>query len=239
MALLLVVMRSKAKNVRQSALEEMRRLYRPDAPPAVRAQLSNASGRVHAIEGRYADARREFAEGAALLASAGRVSWELVLRRCVGEMALLMGDVEVAVADLRETANRLAAINCKGIYPALTLGTLATANLCKPDAVAARAALSEAAPAIVLYNLGFRFAATAALLAASEGRYFDAAQLLGYGEAAAATHEIEVEPVEAMARERALQLLAVKAMRDDIEAAKKSGAGLSTEAAYRLALAAS
>jgi hypothetical protein len=98
--------------------------------------------------------------------------------------------------------------------------------------------LAQAAPLIVRYGIGFRYAATAALLAAHEGRWKASAQLLGYGAAAAAAHGVDADrPTEVMARDHALQRLAAHAGPDEVEAWKRQGSSLSVEEAYRLALA--
>jgi hypothetical protein len=151
-------------------------------------------------------------------------------------MALIMGDADAALAIYRELARRLAPLRDK-LFHMYALASQATALLFKSEISAARETLSMAAPLIVRYDLGSRYAA-AALLSAQEGRGSAAAQLLGYGKAAAAAHGIDADdPAEVRAREQTLQRLAAHLRPDEIEQWQRAGALLSVEDAYRLALA--
>jgi hypothetical protein len=155
------------------------------------------------------------------------------------EIALILGDVDGAIDGLREVARRLAQGQDKLFYM-YALGSLATALLFKADTAAAREALARAAPLIVRFDLGARYAATAALLAAQEDRMQAAARLLGYGDAAFVAHDLDAYlPAELRARELTMQRLSASARDSDIEEWKRRGASLTVEEAYRLALAAS
>lgn len=92
---------------------------------------------------------------------------------------------------------------------------------------------------IVRYDLGSRYASTAALLAVQEQRWPAAARLLGYGRAASRASGVDAEePAELRTRELARQQLAAQATASQIGAWMDAGEGLQTEAAYTLALAA-
>lgn len=134
---------------------------------------------------------------------------------------------------------RLDALPSRGILLAFSLCRLATAHLLPGDAAAARDALARAAPLIVRYDLGSRYASTAALLAVQEQRWPAAARLLGYGRAASRASGVDAEePAELRTRELARQQLAAQATASQIGAWMDAGEGLQTEAAYTLALAA-
>jgi hypothetical protein len=221
------------------ALDELRRLNDPRWPPRMRMALLNASSRVHETAGRYTEARRDYELLRDLAASCGATQWELSSQENAVEIALIVGEVDSAIDGLREVARRLAPSRDKLFYM-YSLGSLATALLFKPDTAAAREALTMAAPLIVRFDLGFRYAATAALLAAQEGRLQAAARLLGYGEAAFVAHGLDAHrPTELRARELTLQRLSACANANDIENWKSTGATLTVEEAYRLALATS
>lgn len=217
------------------ALDELRRLSKPEWPARMRLFLPNASAGFHFAAGRYADARRFFELTREIAAACGATGYELAAQENAAESALLIGELDFAVAALRDVANRLA-LHDK-FFSTYAVGTLATALLFKADPAGARQALARAVPLIVRYGLGFRYAATAALLAAHEGRWKASAQLLGYGAAAAAAHGVDADrPTEVMARDHALQRLAAHSGPDEVEAWKHQGSSLSIEEAYRLAL---
>ena len=219
------------------ALGELTRLTSPQWPARMRMLLPNASARVHRAAGRYADARRDYELTRDLAARCGATQWAHASQCNVADIALIMGDVDGAIAIYREMARRLAPSRDKLFYM-YTLASLATALLFKSEPAAAREALTAAAPLIVRYDLGARYAATAALLAAQEGRIHAAAQLLGYGESAFAAHELDAhDPAERRARDLALQHLTGSADQSDIEEWMRMGSPLAVEDAYRIALA--
>jgi len=219
------------------ALNELRRLDNPQWPARMRLLLPNASGTFHRAAGRYAEAIHFFELTRDLAASCGASQWELATQENLGDTALITGELDLAISTFHEVAKRLAPLRDKLFYM-YALGSLATALLFKSDPVAAREVLAQAVPLIVRFDLGARYAATAALLAAHEGRWAVSAQVLGYGAAAAATHGFDADhPAEIRAREEALQLLGAHARPDEIEAWTRRGASLSVEEAYQLALA--
>ncbi len=217
------------------ALDELRRLSKPEWPARMRLLLPSASAGFHFAAGRYADARHFFELTREIAAACGATRYELASQENAAESALLIGELDFAVAALRDVAPRLA-LHDK-FFSTYAVGSLATALLFKADPAGARQALAQAVPLIVRYGIGFRYAATAALLAAHEGRWKASAQLLGYGAAAAAAHGFDADrPTEVMARDHALQRLAAHAGPDEVEAWKHQGSSLSIEEAYRLAL---
>lgn len=238
MTLLLLIPGTTAPDAQQEAvLDEMRRLHDPHAPPRVRAQLLSASARLAMGACRYDEAMDLYGQARALLSVCGATQWEGVLAWTMGSIAITMGELDFAVDTLRDTASRLDALPTRGIFLAFSLGSLATAHLFRSDAAAAREALARAAPLIVRYDLGSRYAATAACLAAQERRWPAVAMLLGYGQAASSVSGVDAEePAELRARARAMQELAANATAAQVAAWMAAGAALETEAAYALAL---
>lgn len=238
MTLLLLIPGTTALDAQQiAALDEIRRLHVPAAPPRVRAQLLSASARLNMGAGNYAEATRLYNEARALLADCGAAHWEGVLAWTVAGIAMVTDELDFAVATLRETARRLELLPSKGVFLAFSLGSLATAHLLQSDTAAAREALARAAPLITRYDLGSRYAATAAWLATQEARWQATAQLLGYGRAAAASSGVDAEePAEITARTRASACLAGNASAADIDDWMRAGALMSTHSAYQLAL---
>ncbi len=219
------------------ALEELRRLVRPQSPTRMQMLLPNASARVNRAAGRYVEARRDYALSREMAAKRGDTQWENAMQGNVADVALIMDDVDGAIAIYRELAERMAPLRDKLFYM-YALASLATALLFKSEAAAAREALIMAAPLIVRYDLGARYAATAALLAAQEGRLPAAAQLLGYGDAAFDAHGVDAhDPAELRARDLTAQRLAASATEAEINRWKREGASLTVEEAYRLAIA--
>jgi hypothetical protein len=202
----------------------------------MRMLLPNASARVHRAAGRYAEARRDYELTRDLAVCCGATQWEHAAQTNVADVALIMGDFDGAIEIYREMARLLAPSRDKLFYM-YTLASLATALLFKSETAAARERLTTAAPLIVRYDLGARYAATAALLAAQEGRIHAAARLLGYGESAFAAHELDAhDPADRRARELTLQWLA-SADLNEIGEWMAMAASLTVEDAYRLALA--
>ncbi len=218
------------------ALDELRRITRPDWPPRMRLLLPNASARAHRLAGRYAEARCDYEVSRDLAASCGAFRWCNAMQANVADIALIMGAFDEAIESYRELAQRMAPLRDKLFYM-FALGSLATALLFDSQPSAAREALEKAAPLIVRYDLGARYAATAALLAAQEGRMAAAAQLLGYGDAAFDAHGVDApDPSELRARDLAVRCMAASANQSDIEMCKRMGSSLAVEEAYRLAL---
>jgi predicted ATPase/DNA-binding winged helix-turn-helix (wHTH) protein len=220
-----------------AALEELERLNSPQWPPRMRMLLPNARARVHRAAGRFSEARRDYELTRNLAASCGATQWELAAQDNIADVALIMGDLDVAIASYRETVHRMAPGRDKQFY-GFALASLATALLFKSEAAAARDALATAVPLIVRYDLGARYAATAALLAVKEERPTAAARLLGYGDAAFVAHDVDAhDPAELKARNLALEWLRSVATAGEIEQWMREGAQFSTEEAYGLALA--
>ena len=238
MTLLLLIPGTTAPDEQQVAvLDEMRRLHDPHAPPRVRAQLLSASARLAMGACRYDEAMDLYGQARALLSVCGATQWESVLAWTMGSIAITTGELDFAIDTLRDTASRLDALPTRGIFLAFALGSLATAHLFRSDAQAAREALTRAAPLIVRYDLGSRYAATAACLAAQEQRWSAVAMLLGYGQAASRVSGVDAEePAELRARAHALQALAEQATAAQVAAWRVAGAALATEAAYALVL---
>jgi predicted ATPase/DNA-binding winged helix-turn-helix (wHTH) protein len=237
--LLLLIPGTTTPDAQQAAvLDELRRLYDPQAPARVRAQYLSASARYAMGARRYGEASRLYAEARTVLAGCGATQWEAVLAWTMAGIALSTGDLAFAETTLRETAERLQAQPTRGVFLAFCLGSLATALLLRGDLAAAREALAQAAPLIVRYQLGSRYAATAAWLALREDRVQDAAQLLGYGQAAALAAGVDAEePAEVAVRKRVQAALAERLDAAEIEALQLIGSTLGTEVAYRRALA--
>ena len=238
MTLLLLIPGTTAPDAQQEAvLDEMRRLHDPQAPPRVRAQLLSASARLAMGACRYDEAMELYGQARALLSACGATQWEGVLAWTMGSIAITTRELDFAVGTLRDTASRLDALPTRGIFLAFSLGSLATALLFRSDTQAAREALTRAAPLIVRYDLGSRYAATAACLAAQERRWSSAAMLLGYGQAASSVSGVDAEePAELRARSRVMQHLAANATAAQVAAWMAAGSAMETEAAYALAL---
>lgn len=239
MTLLLLIPGTTAPDAQQAAvLDEMRRLQDPKTPPRVRAQFLSASARLAMGACQYGEAMDRYVQARLLLSACGATQWEGVLAWTMASIAITTGELDFAVRTLRDTASRLDALPSRGIFLAFSLGSLATAHLLRADAAAARESLARAAPLIVRYDLGSRYASTAASLAAQERRWSTAALLLGYGRAASRVSGVDAEePAELKARAQAMQQLAAHATTGQITAWMETGAALETEAAYGLALA--
>ena len=239
MTLLLLIPGTTAPDAHQAAvLEEMRLLHDPRAPARVRAQYVSASARYAMGARRYDDASRLYAEARALLAGCGAVQWEGVLAWTMAGIAMATGQLGFAARTLAETAARLDAQPVRGLFLGFCLGSQATVQLQAGDPAAARAALARAAPLIVRYDLGSRYAATAAWLAMAEGRWAAAARLLAYGRHAAARSGVDAEePAEVTARQRVQEALDQRFPAEQLADWAGDGPMLSTADAYRLALA--
>lgn len=238
MTLLLLIPGTTPPDADQEAvLRELHLLYDKDAPPRVQAACVSAFARFAMGSRQWEEASRLYSEARALLVSCGSVQWEGVLSWTMASIALTRGIHDFAADTLRDAALRLEAAPTHGIFLAFCLGTLATAHLLRGDVPAARAALARTAPLIAHFDLGSRYAGTAAWLAIEEGRWQAATCLLGYYSRAAETSGVDAEePAEVSARERVASALAGHADASSIAAWMLEGRTLSTMAAYELAL---
>ena len=172
-ALMAVAFWSKSPPTKQQldALKELELMTTPQCPARMQLLLPNATATIHRGGGRFSEARRDYEVTRDLAARVGATRWELWAQCNVGDVALIMGDVDDAVAIYRRLEPRLALVRDKLLHLFAFAG-LATALLLKADPTGAHEALNAAAPLIVFYDMGFRFAATAALLAARGGGAF-------------------------------------------------------------------
>ena len=220
--------------VQIAALESLRQLDATKQPVRVQLQILMAEAFVSRGRGRFAEARETFERLSNLAAAHQYVHWELVNRYNVAEMTLVLGDLDGAIRMFRELAED--ARNRRRDRPS-ALGGLATALLLNSEVVAGRQALTTVHPLLVQYEISGRYAATAALLAALEGRLELAAQLLGYAKLFIEGRIVDQEdPQSGKARERALQLISAKLPAPEIDTCMHRAATLSLEEAFRLVL---
>ncbi|MEK8053158.1 winged helix-turn-helix domain-containing protein [Ideonella sp. DXS22W] len=235
--LLLIPGTTRPDATQEAALAELQRLHSPQAAPRVRVQLLSASARLAMGAGRYDEALQLYGQARELLDGCGAVQWAGVLAWTMAGIAMTLDDLDFAVDTLRQTADRLDAQPVRGIFLAFALGSLATALLLRGDTAAARAALARAAPLIVRYDLGFRYAATAAGLAAAEQRWFSAARLMGYGESARRASGVDAEePAELRVRARTDAALQARPEATALASARGAGRLLDTAGAFGVAL---
>jgi predicted ATPase/DNA-binding winged helix-turn-helix (wHTH) protein len=197
--------RDRADEEQWAALAEFEELL-PQASATMRVYLPIAAAMVNRSAGRIAEARREYERACDLAAELGEREMELTQRSNVGDVALIAGNFDEAIAIYRDIVGELARRN--QLFHTLALGGLATALLMKDDIAAARDTLAMAVPLLVRYDVAHRYTDACALLAARLERDVEAGRLLGYSEAAMAARDEGRDPGQAVARERALALLA-------------------------------
>jgi predicted ATPase len=169
--------------------------------PYVRAMQARWGGEV-------AVARREFERARDIALAMGDSDGALGHQENVGEMAIAQGNLDEAIAMLRDAATDLASRHDR-LFHLFALMGIVTACAIKGDAAAARAPFTEAMPLILRYDMVYRYADTAALFAALEGRFATSARLLGYSDACYAERgESMRDENEATAREHAERRLA-------------------------------
>jgi hypothetical protein len=153
----------------------------------------------------------------------------------IADLTLALGDVDAAIAMLRDVSARLAPRRDQ-LFHMFALIALATALLLKGDAAAARVPFAAAVPLIMRYDLAHRYGDSAALLAALEGRLETAARALGYADAARLAQGNTRDVHQVTARERVLRLLA-NVDADTLARWKREGAQLRESEVYAEALA--
>lgn len=116
------------------------------------------------------------------------------------------------------------------------MGGLTTALLFKDEVPAAREAMTTAVPLILGYDLGFRFADAAALLAVLEDRTEATAKMLGYCDVANAAHNRVRKLNEVTARDMVMRRLTATENPANVEQGIREGALLSDSEAYRQVL---
>jgi predicted ATPase len=169
----------------QAALHEMESIEQPHWPRTVRALACIARSRVASAEGRM-DANRAQLEAALdLLAGSGADRLSIVVLANLANHVLLMGPLHEAVQRGEELVALLRRMRRVAALP-LALCNLANAHLQQNATAAARRVLGDAFASmreqqwLMLRGFGDVYA----LLAACEGRFSDAARLLGWADEA-------------------------------------------------------
>ena len=179
--------RAGAGKERCDALAELERLQRPHwqgtlawLPVVARATVLRASGQ-------FAEAYAAYERARELTRALGDLDGALRNEVNMGDVALLAGDLDRAIAIHGAAAAALAA-RPDQLFHAFALMGLVNALLLKGDLASAREPLARATPLILAYDLAFLYADTLALYAAQHGRLTACAQLLGFSVAARAAH---------------------------------------------------
>ena len=187
---------------------ELERLEDPSWPPGLHALVRYAAALVRRFEGRFAEARRDFEASRALYLQSGAPLRAVRCQLNVGGVALAMGDVDFALEASRRVADDPFVAARDPYWHMVALGDTLAPLLLKGDAAAARDTFVRVVPLILRYDMGFKYAHRAALLAVLEGEAERAARLIGYGDAAmTARGEHTLEPHEIPVRERVIEYL--------------------------------
>jgi hypothetical protein len=151
------------------------------------------------------------------------------------EMQINLGRFDDALRDGEQLLTRLGGTRWASTLAAVQI-KLVAARLRKGAAAPARALVATAWPKVPLLRISEFLASHAALLAALEERPRAAAQLVGYADAMYAAHAETRQELEAASIERAMAIVRTRLGEAEIVSLKTTGAGLSNEAARRVAL---
>lgn len=234
MTLLLLIPGTTRPDAAQRAhIDEVRLLQARLRAPRAEAACRSALARFAMGEQRWADATAHYQAARAVLQRVGSVQWEAVLSWTQAGIALAQGHVADAVPLLQTTARRLLAEPVHSVFAAFALGSLSTAFVMQGQPEKAREALQRAEPLILQFDLGYRYAGTAAALAAAEGRLELAAELLGFAEAEAQRSGVDaVEPAEIAVTARTRSAVEAGLTPADRGAAAHRGARWTVDEAY-------
>lgn len=231
--LLLIPGTTRPDAVQQAHIDEVRALQARLQAPRAEAACRSALARFAMGEQCWADATAHYQAARTLLQRVGSVQWEAVLAWTQAGIALAQGRVADAVPLLQTTARRLLAEPVHSVFAAFALGSLSTAFVLQGQPEKAREALQRAEPLILQFDLGYRYAGTAAALAAAEGRLEVAAELLGFAEAEAQRSGVDaVEPAEIAVTAQARTAVDAGLSAAERSAAERQGARWSADEAY-------
>jgi len=198
--------RGKATPDRWAALHELERLEAPEWRGQLRWLVPYAQAMTYRSDRRFAEARRAFMRTCEIARAQGDCDTELRTLIPLAEVMIMEGDVEDAIAILRDVVARMAD-NRDRMFFAFATAALACGLLFAGRVREAREPFEASAPYLVRYDLSYRFAETAALYAALCGDAATAARCLGHASAGRLAHdEPDIDPnlAEAGARTRAL-----------------------------------
>lgn len=219
-----------------AALEAARACADPGDPPRLAMFLPEAEGFLAAFEGRRAEARVQY-ERYIACATAGGVEGALGVGLVnLADIALALGDVPEAIRLGRDLVARLRQGRNRHDL-GWALGNLTGALVAAGELAEAERTGAEALALMRLENYAAWLFEPLGLLAALRGRWWEAAWLLGHGDAAREAGGIAREPTEAMAYARAMDLLRAELGDEALQQALEHGRGLSPAAADALVMA--
>lgn len=220
----------------EAAFARMRTLEDPAWPPALRLYGCKVEGGLASDAGRLVEAKAAQQTRLALATAAGVARDVNAALGNLADLALMAGDAAGAVRLGRELLQRLG--RRQMATRAIALGNLLLALLAQGALAEARQVQAEFVAVVrQLDHMFVMYTADAmAGLAAAEGRWAAAAQLMGYADAAYAAEGQPREPNEARAREAAWALLQAQGDAAALAAGLAAGAALQPADVCALAL---
>ena len=219
-----------------ATLAQLRACASPGDPARLAMFLPEAEGFLAAFDGRRAEARLHY-ERYIACATCGGVDGALSVALVnLADIALALGDVPEAIRLGRELVARLRQGRNRHDL-GWALGNLTGALVAAGSLDEAERSGQEALSLMRMENYAAWLFDPLGLLAALRGRWWEAAWLLGHGDAARAANIIPREPTEAMAYERAMVLLRCELGDEPLAQALAHGRGLGPTEADALVMA--
>jgi predicted ATPase/DNA-binding winged helix-turn-helix (wHTH) protein len=171
-----------------AALDELERMERPEWRGQLRWLASYARAWLHRNAGNFTEARAAYERTCEIARHQGERDTDLRTLVPLAEVIMMEGDLDRAIAILRDVVVRLED-NRDRLFYAFATVALTSALLLAGRLDEAREPFEAAVPFLLRYDLTYRFAEIAALYAALAGDLTTAAHCLGHSIAGRAAHQ--------------------------------------------------
>ena len=219
-----------------SVLEEAFPMVENAGLPKVLGDYFDYSGVLKALTGDPAGARTHFERALSLYRLAGAEQYAFYTLGQLADMTWALGDLDAALAGMRETVALLRKTPLTKVMLAYCLTNMAGVHTERGELDEALAAAREGLP--LLKDGGFAWCQLdhLALRLALAGNVASAARVAGFTDSTFAAKETSRQPNEARARDRLQALLRDKILLDELERLLAEGTKMSEDEACRLAL---
>jgi predicted ATPase/DNA-binding winged helix-turn-helix (wHTH) protein len=207
------------------ALAEAAALESPGWPPRARAILAYHAGYVAYALGDAAAYRAHMERARDGFHEGGAPRFAALAAHFVASAALMAGDISAAVALAEDAVRSFRALR-QPAYLGNALGTLCNARLLAGDVAGARTAARDAWPLLERNGLGQLLLDDLAMLAAADGRFDDAALLLGQADRRHGVADVGRQPSEDLIADRAAAAIGAAIGSEQFARLRADGAAL-------------
>ena len=193
-------------------------------------------GVLKALTGDPLNAKSDLEKALQLYRHAGAERYALYTLAQLGDIAWALGDLDAALAGLRETVSLLRQTPLANVMLGLCLSNLAGVHTERGELDEALSAAREGLPMLIEGGFAWSHLDHLALRAALCGKFATAVCLAGFSDSAFAARKAPRQPNEMRSRDRLQAMLHAEYPPDELARRLAEGAALSEDSAYKLAL---